>query len=104
MIKDEKLTKTNKETLPGEHFKKLNVKNIKRIDPPLVPKYRYNYINSTDNQQFATEIEYKPVEVIKRVFNEKTEQYEYKKEIINHALEWENELEMLRTDSLTEGE
>lgn len=54
----------------------------------------------TNNTAHQTKNEYKPIEVYKRVLNPKTETYEYITEIINHKLNWENQVEHLKANLL----
>lgn len=46
--------------------------------------------------------EYEPEVIVERVFNDKTETYEYVERIINHKLDWENTIEGLAAQELFE--
>lgn len=58
-------------------------------------KYRNDYYYS-NNDNFISKYKYEPQEIEERILNPETEQYEYKKRIINLELELENQNETLK--------
>jgi len=59
-----------------------------------ITKYKKDY-NGRDNSEYKISDPYKPTKAIIKKLNEK-EQYIYEEVIINHQLDWENELEMIK--------
>lgn len=53
------------------------------------PEYKTLY-NNRNNDEYIVKDEYKPETIEERIFNPKSETYEYKQKTINHKLEWEN--------------
>lgn len=74
----------------------MNEKNKRR-------KIRNEYINRLDNNEYLLEEkEYKESRYIIREWDNEKEKFVYKEELINHKLEWENELAVNQESILNE--